>query len=141
MNENIKLFDIFTSAILNKLYNHFPKCIEISPDAEVQEILKSLKDFKATDFTGKTVTYAETLFWLRSNGYVNFIYPDKRPQIPSNINQFDCVELTKEGLKLLKSPSPKAFKDGVSVGDEIADKLKAGLLHEAGKIALNAILY
>jgi hypothetical protein len=141
MNENIKLFDVFTSAILNKLYNHFPKCVEVLPDTEVEELIKKLKEFSSTNFTEKTVTYAETMFWLKSNGYINFIYPDERPQIPANISQFDCVELTKEGLKLLKSPSPKALKAGVSVGDEIADRLKAGLLNEAGKIALHAILY
>jgi len=141
MNDNIKLFDIFTSSILNNLYEHFPKCIEISPDEEVQKMIKRLDAFKGTNFTEKTVTYAETLFWLRSNKYIDFMHPKDRPQIPANINQFDCVELTKEGLKLLKSPAPKALKAGVSVGDEIADKLKSGLLNEAGKIALNAILY
>ena len=141
MNDNIKLFDIFASAILDKLYLSFPKCIEIHPDEEVKKLLERLEKFNATNFTEKTVIYAETLFWLKSNGYLDFAYPKERPQIPTDIPQFDCVELTKEGLKVLKSPSPKTLRDDVSVGDEIADKIKSGMLSEAGKIALHAILY
>lgn len=141
MHSNIKLFDVFTSAILDKLYMSFPKCVEIVTEEEVRKLIERLKEFDATSFTEKTVIFAETLFWLKSNGYINFSYPTKRPEIPANISQFNCVELTKEGLRILKSPSPKALREDTSVGDEIADKLKAGMLNEAGKIALHAILF
>jgi len=139
MNDNIVIFDLMAASLFQTLYEAFPKCETVIPERIVKELGKDLDRFEIS-FDEKTTILSETLFWLGANGFISFAYPKERPEIPTSITQFDCVELTLKGLSLMKSPLPRTVATGRTTGDEIIDKFKSGLVSEAGRIAAKAIL-
>ena len=145
MQNNVKIFDIFSGFIFDKLYSNFPKCIEIVVDEDVHKARakdNSLKviceNFSQSEMN---IIFSETMLWLTNNGFIRFktSQPDrKRPAYPMEYTAFYWVELTINGLNLLKSPPPKTLSQ-TSVGDEIVASVKNGAYSEAGKIVTSAI--
>ena len=139
MNDNIQVFDLMAAKILERLYLDFPRCINLITENELRNSAEQLSRFKLDSATEGTL-YSETLFWLKSNGFIRFAYPTQRPETPTAIPEFSCVELTLDGLKLLKAPAPKTIQNGKTLGDEIAEKFRNGLIREAGKLMADALM-
>jgi len=147
MNENIKLFDLYSSFIFNELYKNFPKCanfedidkivLNLEKDGEIKKIAQNI------ELEEKNIIFAETMLWLTNNGFINFVtsYPDsKRPAQPMPYFYFMCVSLTVKGLNLLNSPKPKSLNKTKKLGEEIYEKIKQGSFVEAGKILTDGMI-
>jgi len=135
---NIEMFDIFSGYIFEKTYKEFPKCVELNTQKEVQSILNELSG--SMSFDEKMLIFTETVLWLTNNGFIRYTHPNvSRPALPRVIDSFLCVELTLNGLSILKSPIPQTLSKK-TVGTEIVEKFKEGSISEAGKLTMNAIL-
>ena len=135
MNENIKIFDTFSTSIFQKLYKNFPLCIVIVPSDEIKEF----KEFK-TSCDDLEIIFSESMYWLQSNDFIKFSYPKERVETPVAISEFNCVELTLKGLNILKSPTPQTLHNKRTLGEDILDKFKKGLIQEASKLTISAII-
>ena len=137
--KNIELFDAYTGHLLKRLYENFPRCIEVKPDDEIATIRASSGGalIESFDDEESRIIFAETVLWLTRNGFIEYRDSEpstRRPYEPMPYRVFYCVELTIDGLNLLTSPKPKALK-GKRVGDAIVEHVKKGAFVEAGKIA------
>lgn len=140
MNENIEIFDLFSATLLKRLYDNFPQCVTIITEDELSIITDELKVYKINSKQEGTL-YSETVYWLKNNGFIAFSYPTERPQTPTAISEFNCVELTLSGLSLLKSPTPATLNTKKSLGAELVDKFNNGLIREASKLTIDAIIH
>ena len=141
--KNIKLFDIYSSYLFEKLYNSFPKCITIDTvDDEIEKIDENFKDeLKKLNLNisqeEKNIIFSETILWFTNNGFIDFTdsYPEtKRPVESMSYQYFMCIILTIKGLNLLTSPKPKSISKHKRLGEEVTQMVKQGSLIEAGKL-------
>ena len=140
--DNIKLFDVYSSYIFEKLYKNFPKCVNFEDiDKIVLTLEKKDKSIQSLteemELKEKNIIFSETMLWLTNNGFIDFktSQPDsKRPVQPVPYSFFMCVSLTIKGLNLLNSPKPKSLNKTKKLGEEIYEKIKQGSFIEAGKI-------
>jgi len=146
MQENIKLFDTYSSYIFEKLYKEFPICVDFKPLEEVKiiddEIIQNtiLIDL---DLAQKAKIFGASIMWLERNGFiaVKMTEPNnKNPIKPMIYSNIFCVELTIKGLNLLTSPAPKALNKHKKLGDEIVEKVKQGAFLEAGREIIEAMM-
>jgi len=134
--QNIKLFDMYSGYIFEKLYKKFPLCVDFVPESELKNIHNS-DNFDEEN----ALVLCSTLTWLERNKFIHIASssPDNRnATMPMIYHSFSCVELTLNGLNLLTSPAPKTLSKK-SVGDDIVEKVKSGMFAEAGRIATKAM--
>jgi len=135
--KNIELFDAYAGYALERMYQKFPLCVDFIPKEEIARIDGESGD----DTERRTLVFCATLLWLERNGFLRIALSEptnRNAVVPMVYHQFICVELTIDGLNLLRSPTPKSISKK-SVGDDIIDKVKSGLFTEAGRIATRAM--
>ena len=136
--DNIKLFDLYSSYIFDKLYKSFPKCINFSPPEEIHQE----QDITTLENKEKIIIFSETILWLEENDFIRIkskIPNTQRPVEPIPFNAFICVRLSLKGLNLLTSPIPKSLNKRKKLGDEIVEHVKKGFFVEAGKLLTEAM--
>jgi hypothetical protein len=134
--KNIKLFDMYSGYIFEKLYKKFPLCVDFVPDNELEQIYSS-DDIDEDNM----LVFCSTLTWLERNSFIHIASSspqNRKATMPMIYHSFSCVELTLDGLNLLTSPTPKTLSKK-SVGDDIVEKVKSGMFGEAGRIATKAM--
>lgn len=119
--KNIEFFDVCVVHIANRLYEAFPRCIDVEVYDELQEehfVHIDHKDERALIFT-------HTMWWLQENGFLLFSEPSSRPNLSDQPESlFTCVRLTAHGLLILKSP-PQSIQKHENIGEGLKTALRS----------------
>lgn len=135
---NIKLFDAYTAEIFKILYENFPVCKDIKPHEIVNRIEAGNQERPIGDIpVAERQICSSALHWLRDNNLISVYAPNKKTFTASNDVSMDelftCVVLTAKGLAVLKQV-PKSIQTGVSLGEEISDAVKKGMISKASEL-------
>jgi len=135
---NIKLFDAYTAEIFKILYENFPVCKDIKPHEIVNRIEVKYKERPIGDIPMiERQICSSALHWLRDNNLISVYAPSKKTFSTSDDVSMDelftCVVLTAKGLAVLKQV-PQSLQTGVSLGEEISDAVKKGMLNKASEL-------
>ncbi len=120
--KNIRFFDACVVFIANKLYEEFPRCV----DVDTQEVMGD-EYFKSHEFcSDQELVMTHTLFWLKENGFLTFTEPKGQPASQDECTVlFSCVRLTVKGFTILKSPPPESMNNNTknSLGSVIQNSV------------------
>lgn len=120
--KNIKFFDACVVFIANKLYEEFPRCVDMDTSITLSD--DYFKAYRVLRDSELVMTH--TLFWLKENGFLTFTEPKGQPTSQDECNiYFSCVRLTVKGFTILKSPPPECMEENTkqSLGSVIQNSV------------------
>ncbi len=109
---NIDKFNRLTAEILSKLYENFPRRIELEPDKDMDR--------------ENRLFFIDTIRWLSDNGYLTY-------QSFDNFGNFFDVVLTEKGLMVLNS-KPDIVKGKGTLGEYLKYVLKEGSVNAINEV-------
>jgi len=133
--KNIEFFDVCVAHIANRLYDDFPRCVDISTDKETNHpYFENVKLFK-----DRALIMTHTLFWLRENGFLEFTEPKGKPTGRDECTEmFYCVRLTSKGLMILKSP-PQSIESHETIGEALGTSLMKSAADKGATMAVEIV--
>ena len=127
-NNNIELFDCYTSKILAHLYSTFPVKQHLKKEFFIEECDNSMREDEKIRFV------CDTMIWLKENNFIHYTQHSKF----KNCN-FTHVSLTMQGLVILKS-EPKTVTTKETIGDKLVEMVRLGANTTAAELTKQAIM-